>query len=872
MIKRSDFEKAERGDKGMDKKALNVFRATIIGMFAVCALVFYFITAYMTRQNTNTLNQVADTYMQGMSEQIQSHFDTLLNMRLIQVRNVLLALPPEEMETLDDNMREQLSAIAQSRGFTHTYLMDMDGNMESILGDPIEIENADNFLAAMNNGETMVSIGTESDGKAVLIYGLSVGYPEKVGYPMPNGKRCTALLVGVPIENLSAALSLGADESLIFTSIVREDGTYVVNNSDLAADADNCFDWLLENGQESGMENIEEIVADLRDAVSERKPYSGVAHILGETRHFRYTPMDNTEWMMLSVMPHGVLDEALSSLGEQRVLSSLVSCGIIMCIMLIVYLIYWRYSTRQMKALAAAKEEALAANKAKSEFLSNMSHDIRTPMNAIIGMVTIAGANVDNRDKVLECLRKISLSSKHLLGLINDVLDMSKIESGKLTLNIELISLREMMESIVSIIQPQVKAKKQSFNVFIHKIQAENIYADSVRLNQVLLNLLSNALKFTPEGGDITVTVEQEDSPRGETYVRTHFWVKDTGIGMTKEFQKKIFESFVREDNARVRKVEGTGLGMAITKYIVDKSGGSIELKSEPDKGTEFHVSFDFERGGSGEEEMILPKWEVLVVDDDEELCRSAADSLNEIGVHAEWALDGFTAIEMTEKRHKQHKDYYVVLLDCKMPELDGIATAREMRRRIGDHVPILLMSAYDWDDVEEEARAAGISGFISKPLFKSTLYHSLKPFAEQEMQEVDLPAEPQMDFSGKRLLVAEDNELNWEIANELLSRAGFVLDWAENGALCVEKYTAAQPGYYNAILMDLRMPEMNGYEATRSIRAMEREDAKQIPIIAMTADAFSDDVKACLDCGMNGHVAKPLNIPELLRLLQKYC
>ena len=855
----------------MDKKALKIFRATIVGTLLLFALVFYMITVYMTRQNTSTLNQVADTYMQGMSVQIQSHFDTLLNMRLIQVRNVLLAFPPEEVEVMDDDAREQLSAIAQSRGFTHTYLMDMEGNMESVLGNPIEMEKADHFVAAMNRGEIMVTIGTEVDGTAVLIYGLSVGYPETTGYPMSNGNQCTALLVGVPIENLSNALSLGANESLIFTNIIDADGTFIINNSGYEI-TENCFDWLLKNGRDANMENIEEVAENFQKAVSERKPYNAIVPIMGEMRRFRCTPMEHTEWMMISVMPHGVLDEALTSLGQQRVVSSLVSCGVIMCIMLIVYFIYWRYSVRQMKELADAREEALAANKAKSEFLSNMSHDIRTPMNAIVGMVAIAGANVDNRDKVLECLRKISLSSKHLLGLINDVLDMSKIESGKLTLNVDLISLREMMEGIVSIIQPQVKAKKQSFNVFIHKIQTENIYADSVRLNQVLINLLSNAMKFTPEGGDITVTVEQEDSPRGETYVRTHFWVKDTGIGMTKEFQEKIFESFVREDSARVRKTEGTGLGMAITKYIVDKSGGSIALKSEPDKGTEFHVIFDFERGESSAEEMVLPKWEVLVVDDDEELCLSAADSLNEIGVHAEWALDGYTAIEMTEKRHKQNRDYYVVLLDCKMPELDGIATAREMRRRIGDDMPILLMSAYDWDDVEEEARAAGISGFISKPLFKSTLYHSLKPFAEQEIQDADLPAEPQMDFGGKRLLVAEDNELNWEIANELLSSVGFELDWAENGAVCVEKFAAAKPGYYNVILMDLRMPEMNGFEATRNIRAMEREDAGQIPIIAMTADAFSDDVRACLDCGMNGHVAKPLDIPELLRMLQKYC
>lgn len=595
-------------DKKIDKKALKVFPATIVGMLLLCVLVFYFITIYMTRQNTSTLNQVADTYMQGMSVQIQNHFDTLLNMRLIQVRNVLLDFPPEEVEVMDDNVRESLASIAQSRRFTHTYLLDVDGNMENILGNPIEIEDADNFLTAMNNGETMVSLGMEDDGTSVLLYGVSVGYPVNMGYPLSNGNHCTALLVGVPIQNLTDALSLGADDSLIFTNIVRPDGTYVVNNSDFKNPEGNCYDWILNNGREADVENAEEIAADLREAITERKTYSSAVPIHGETRHFRCTPLANTEWMMLSVMPHGVLDEALATLGQQRVVSSLVSCGIIMGIMLVVYFIYWSYSTRQMKALAEAKEEALAA------------------------------------------------------------------------------------------------------------------------------------------------------------------------------------------------------------------------------------------------------------------------DSLNEIGVHAEWALDGPTAIDMTEKRHMQHRDYYVVLLDCKMPGMDGITTAREMRRRIGDNLPILLMSAYDWDDVEEDARDAGITGFISKPLFKSTLYHSLKPFAEPETEKTDLPAEPQMDFSGKRLLVAEDNELNWEIANELLSSVGFVLDWAENGKLCVEKFTEVQPGYYDAILMDLRMPEMNGFEATQAIRAMEREDAKEIPIIAMTADAFSDDVKTCLDCGMNGHVAKPLNIPELLRLLEKYC
>ena len=570
-------------------------------------------------------------------------------------------------------------------------------------------------------------------------------------------------------------------------------------------------------------------------------------------------------------MPYGALDEAVSSLGSQRAAITFVSCGILLAATLVVFFLYFRMSRRQLAAVEKAQREAERANRAKSEFLSNMSHDIRTPMNAIVGMTAIASANMDNREQVASCLRKISLSSKHLLGLINDVLDMSKIESGKLTLNLDAVCLRETVEGIASIIQPQVKSRKQSFDVFIQNIRRENVLCDGVRLNQVLLNLLSNALKFTPEGGRITMTVSQEGSPRGEGFVRTHFIVQDTGIGMSEEFQKKIFDSFAREDSSRVQRTEGTGLGMAITKYIVDEMQGTITVASQRDKGSCFHVTLDLENAPDTEGEMRLPPWDMLVVDDDEPLCRSAADSLGEIGVRAEWALSGGQALALAQERRRQGRDYHVILLDWKLPGMDGIETARQLRRAIGDHVPILLISAYDWSDIEAPARQAGISGFMAKPLFKSTLYHGLLRFAGDEPAQQEEPQEAALDFTGIRILVAEDNELNWEIASELLSSYGFQLDWAENGRQCVDRFSASQPGDYALILMDLRMPVMNGYEATAAIRALDRPDSRSIPIIAMTADAFSEDIHRCLACGMNAHIAKPLDMRELLRLLQKH-
>lgn len=391
-----------------------------------------------------------------------------------------------------------------------------------------------------------------------------------------------------------------------------------------------------------------------------------------------------------------------------------------------------------------------------------------------------------------------------------------------------------------------------------------------VRLNQIMLNFLSNAVKFTPEGGVIHVSLYQKPSPKGENFVQTHLLVKDNGIGMSAEFKAKIFESFSREDNTRVHKTEGTGLGMAISKYIVDAMGGSISVESELGKGSEFHVTLDLEVAEVQEVDMVLPPWRMLVVDDDKLLCETTVASLKAIGVDAEWTLDGETAVQMVENRHSLRDDYQVILLDWKLPGMDGIETARAIRKKLGDEVPIMLISAYDWGEIEESARSAGINGFISKPLFKSTLYYGLRQFAGESSEPAELVAENHTDLHGKHILLAEDNELNWEIASDLLSEMGLVLDWAENGQICVNMFEHSPEGFYDAILMDIRMPVMTGYEAATAIRALDRPDA-DLPIIAMTADAFAEDIKKCLDHGMNAHVAKPIDVREVARLLEKY-
>ena len=590
-----------------------------------------------------------------------------------------------------------------------------------------------------------------------------------------------------------------------------------------------------------------------------------------ERRYLLCTDLPNSEWYLLSLMPFGTLDWILQDLSLKRQSATLLMCFIIIGGIVIIFMIYYKLSRQQMMELEKARQEAIKANKAKSEFLSSMSHDIRTPMNGIVGMTAIAMANIDNQERVKDCLGKITLSSRHLLGLINDVLDMSKIESGKLTLNMNQVSLREIMDSIVNIVQPQVKERQQHFDIFIQKIQTEDVHCDSVRLNQILINLLSNAIKFTPEGGRINVYLEQENSPLGAQYVRCHFRVKDNGIGMTQEFQEKIFDTFTREEKAQIDKIEGTGLGMAITKAIVDTMKGTIELQSAPGKGSEFHITLDLEKADTKVEDMKLPPWRMLVVDNNKDLCQSAVESLREIGIEAQWAVDGETAVAMAKKCHEEDNGFEIVLLDWKMPGMDGLHTAREMRKHLGENVPILIISAYDWSEIEEEAKEAGVQGFISKPLFKSNLYLGLSRYMlDAPEEETRKETVSHRSFHGKRILLAEDNDLNWEIAEDLLSEAGFQLERAENGQICVEKFEQSELGCYDVVLMDIRMPVMNGYDAAKAIRALPRKDAN-LPIIAMTADAFSDDIQRCLDCGMNEHVAKPIDVDRLTQLLKKY-
>lgn len=520
---------------------------------------------------------------------------------------------------------------------------------------------------------------------------------------------------------------------------------------------------------------------------------------------------------------------------------------------------------QNQQTLVEALEIAKSANESKSVFLSNMSHDIRTPMNAIVGFSALLQRDAHNPDKVREYTRKIASSSQHLLGLINDVLDMSKIESGKTTLNISEISLAELVEELMSMMQPQARAKQQDFKIYVQDICNEEVLGDRLRINQILINIISNALKYTPDNGKVEMTVRQMEQ-HTKNFGRFRFVISDNGIGMSKEYLETIFQPFSRETTNKTLGIQGTGLGMAITKNLVDLMGGTITVESELNKGSTFTLDLELR---IREEEVDPNFWQkygltrLLVVDDEEDICKGIRYAMADTGVHIEYAPGGLPAVDMAQKALDEGRGYDLVLIDWQMPDINGIETSRRIRKIVPSDVPIMILSAYDLSEVEEEGIEAGIDGFMAKPFFLSNFRNLVENLKKHSNAKEESEA-PDDILSGKRILAAEDIELNMEILMELLKMSGAECDWAKNGKEALEIFEQSEPGRYDLILMDVQMPVMNGYDATKAIRKCAHPRAKTVPIIAMTANAFSEDVKDALDAGMNAHVAKPIDMEQL--------
>ena len=573
-----------------------------------------------------------------------------------------------------------------------------------------------------------------------------------------------------------------------------------------------------------------------------------------------FTPVDATAgWTLLGLVPA----KDLNVDKENWLLIVVVSVGLL--ILFISDLCYMIFLNRRLQATA---REAESASKAKTDFLSTMSHDIRTPMNAIIGLTTIAEKNLTDVESTKESLRKISLASNHLLTLINDILDISKVESGKLKLNPLTFSIVETVENLVNISQPMIKEKNLEFSFHINRMEKEYLYTDQLRLNQIYINILSNAIKYTEPGGRVSVDLCEEVSDVSGC-VRLSYVVEDTGIGMSPEFMENMYQPFSRQVDSRVNSIQGTGLGLAITKQMVELMNGTIECRSTQGKGTVFSVVMDIPVADRQREDMQLESINVLIVDDDEVMLKTAVDTIESLGANAEYAHSGPEAIGMIEHKHLSGQNYDVVIIDWKMPDVDGVETIRRIRSQIDKNIPILLISAYDWSDIEDKAKEAGANGFVSKPLFRSTLYDKINALIGKESRSIE-PEDDHSDLQGLHILVAEDNDINWEIISAMLAMFGITTDRAENGQVCVDMMRSAQKQSYELIFMDIQMPLMNGLDATRAIRKLEDPWAASIPIVAMTADAFSENITECLNAGMNGHIAKPVDIKLVVKEIRR--
>ena len=580
----------------------------------------------------------------------------------------------------------------------------------------------------------------------------------------------------------------------------------------------------------------------------------------GEECILAFTPVTaSAGWTLLGFVPA----KDLNVNKENWLLVGVISAGLL--ILFLFDLIYMLSLNRRLQVVA---REAESASKAKTDFLSTMSHDIRTPMNAIIGLTTIAEKNLGDAESTRESLRKISLASSHLLTLINDILDISKVESGKLKLSPLTFSIVETVENLVNLSQPMVKEKNIEFYFHINRMEKEYLYADQLRLNQIYINILSNAIKYTQPGGRVSVEMREEESSQPGCILLTYV-VSDTGMGMSPEFMETMYQPFSRQTDSRVNSIQGTGLGLAITKQMVGLMGGTIDCQSELGKGTTFTVVLDIPVADRQRDDMQLDSIDALIVDDDEILLLTESDILESLGAAVEQARSGTDALGMIRSRHEAGRDYSIIIIDWKMPDTDGIETIRRIRAEIDANIPILLISAYDWSDVEDMAKEAGANGFVSKPLFRSTLYDKINALIGTEPKSVE-PEDDYSDLVGLHILVAEDNDVNWEIISAMLGMFGITSDRAENGRICVDIMRTAAEGYYTLIFMDVQMPEMNGLDATRAIRKLENPWASSIPIVAMTADAFSENVMECLNAGMNGHIAKPIDIKLVIKEIRR--
>lgn len=868
-------------------------RLLLPGILTGCMLLFLLVGSnYFIKYLQDRIFEERTTQLTELTSQVRANLNTALDSHWNYLTAAVNLLYNSSFET-DEDVTEYIGTLEKILG-TERYssmlmLLDSKGNCYDANGKHGVWSDIDR-ISSGEDRYTFISDTRTYDGS----YWAFVQKLEEPFHETGSDVAFTHAVLMKDVFTLTEYYDSDAYGKQNETYILRSNGTRMHDDitNENTIQAYNVFKAL------ESMEGQE--YTDLRAAIQENDVICTDFKYDGTEYFYCLASLSDYDTLLMFLIPADyVASGTVDMVGA--VIRTLIILGIVLVVMLIVVALTFNKQKNSMKLikqeqenlrrqeemnsqleetnamLAQSKEMAEKAfqiaeeaNKAKSAFLSNMSHDIRTPMNAIVGFAALLARDASNEEKVKEYTKKITSSSKHLLGLINDVLDISKIEAGKTTLNLSDESIVELVDNIDSIIRPQMKTKGHTFDVFSKDLKHEHVIMDKLRLNQILLNLLSNAVKYTPDGGHVTLTVQEISPQHVKKIARYRFVVEDNGYGMSEEYQKKIFQTFTREEDSVTNKIQGTGLGMAITKNLIDLMGGSISVKSEKGKGSVFTVELELPVSDKAIDHDFWRKnsiSSILTVDDEEVICQNIRLAMEDTGVTVDFALDGKTAIEMIKQTKEKGSPYDVVLMDWKMPNMNGMETAKEIRSLIPRNIPIIVISGYDWQDIEAEAESAGVDAFIPKPFFltnfrlKIELVLNRQKESKAEDEEED---NAQSIFQGMHILAAEDNEINAEILSELLGMVGADCHICENGRAAVEEFEKAAPDRYQLILMDVQMPVMNGYEATKAIRNLDTPLSRRIPIIAMTANAFAEDIRDALEAGMNAHVAKPIDMTVL--------
>ncbi len=857
-------------------------------ILTICLLLFLIAGGlYFTKYLQNQIFEERTTQLNEITSQVQVNLSNALDAHWNYLTSAVNFLDGQKFGTVEDTTTylSELEHILGTDNYSSMLmLLDTQGNCYDAAGKHGVWSDIDRI----SGGERQYTFITDS----YIYQGSYWAFVQKLEEPLTvedSGASFTHAVLLKDVYTLTEYYDSTAYGSRNETYILKSDGTRMHDDisNENTIQAYNVLKVL------EGMEG--QAFPDIRAALAQEDTISTNFKYNGTEYYYCLTSLEDYDTLLLFLIPANfVASGTVNMVGT--VIRTLLVLSVILVAMLIltvVFIIRQQSSARmfqkeqenlhrqeEMNArleetnamLARSKETAEQAfqiaeeaNRAKSSFLSNMSHDIRTPMNAIVGFAALLERDAHNPDKVREYTRKITSSSQHLLGLINDILDISKIEAGKTLLNVSDENIVDLIENIDAIIRPQMKAKSHVFEVYSKDIRHEHVVMDKLRLNQILLNLLSNAVKYTPEGGRVTMTV-QELPQHTRQLAHFRFIVEDNGYGMSEEYIEKIFHAFTREEDSVTNKIQGTGLGMAITKNLLDLMGGKILVNSEKGKGSTFTVDLELQISNHAVDQDFWKKngiTRILAVDDEEVICQNIQMAMEGTGVQLEYTLDSRVAIERVRQSKEDGSGYDIVLLDWKMPVMDGLETARRIRQETSADMPILILTSYDWPEDSDAVKAAGIDAFLPKPFFLTSFRQKVDSVLGREPEHKPVEEEKSI-LQGMHILVAEDNEINAEILNELLDMAGASCDIYENGELVVEAFEKSIPGQYRLILMDVQMPVMNGYEATRKLRNLGHPLAKTIPVIAMTANAFAEDVRDAMEAGMNAHVSKPIDMAVL--------